>query len=170
MNHGTFGPLASQHLAAVMFDLLAETRMENVYYRGTGPSVVGILSNEVQVMFGSMSAMLPLIQDGKLRALATASACRSQLLPQLPMVGDFVPGFGAELTYSLCTPVGASAALKRGLEAAAKQAVENPGLIGELQTRGFEPDYETGDSFASSIDADMVRWVDVTRRAGISLS
>ncbi|NCY25618.1 MAG: tripartite tricarboxylate transporter substrate binding protein, partial [Alphaproteobacteria bacterium] len=68
VNHGTSGPLASQHLAAVMFDLLAGTRMENIHYRGTGPSVAGILGNEVQVMFGSMSAVLPLIEAGRLRA------------------------------------------------------------------------------------------------------
>lgn len=169
VNHGTSGPLASQHLAAVMFDLMAGTRMENVHYRGTGPSVVGILGNEVQVMFGSMSAVLPLIQDGKLRALATASARRSRMLPDLPTVGELVPGYGAELTYSLCTPIGASDALKRRLEEMVKVALEDEALVSELATRGFEPQYEIGDSLKRSIEADMARWVDVAKRAGLTL-
>jgi tripartite-type tricarboxylate transporter receptor subunit TctC len=170
VNHGTAGPLASQHLAAVMFDLLAGTRMENIHYRGTGPSVVGILGNEVQCMFGSMSAVLPLIQDGKLVALATSSASRSQLLPDLPTVGDFVPGYASELTYSLCTPLGATPALKRRLEETVKVALDNPAIVEELRIRGFEPAYEIGDALHNAIAADMVLWEDVTRRAGISLN
>ncbi|MDO9503084.1 tripartite tricarboxylate transporter substrate binding protein [Falsiroseomonas sp.] len=169
VNHGTSGPLASQHLAAVMFDLLAGTRMENVHYRGTGPSVVGILGNEVQVMFGSMSAVLPLIQDGKLRALATSSAQRSRMMPELPTVGDFVPGYGSELTYSLCTPIGASEGLKRRLEEMVKIALEDETLVAEMATRGFEPQYEIGESLRRSIEADMARWVDVASRAGLTL-
>ena len=170
VNHGTAGPLASQHLAAVMFDLLAGTRMENIHYRGTGPSVVGILGNEVQCMFGSMSAVLPLIQDGKLVALATSSARRSQLLPQLPTVGDFVPGYASELTYSLCTPIGASASLKRRLEETVKTALDDPTIVEELRVRGFEPAYEVGDSLHNAIETDMALWADVTRRAGIDLN
>ncbi|NKE47043.1 tripartite tricarboxylate transporter substrate binding protein [Roseomonas frigidaquae] len=170
VNHGTSGPLASQHLAAVMFDLMAGTRIENVHYRGTGPSVVGILGNEVQMMFGSMSAVLPLIQDGKLRALATASAQRSRMLPDLPTVGEFLPGYGAELTYSLCTPIGASAELKRRLEQMVKVALEDEALVAEMGLRGFEPQYEIGDSLKRSIELDMARWVDVANRAGLTLS
>lgn len=170
LNHGTSGPLASQHLAAVMFDLFAGTRMENVHYRGTGPAVAGILGNEVQVMFGSMSAVLPLIQDGKVRALATASARRSKLLPDLPTVGEFVPNYAAELTYSLCTPLGASAALKRRLETTVKTVLETESVVNELRIRGFEPDYEIGDALARAIDDDMKLWADVTRRANINLN
>lgn len=170
VNHGTSGPLASQHLSAVMFDLLAGTRMENVHYRGTGPSVAGLLANEVQVMFGSMSAVLPLIEDGRVRALATASARKSALLPQLPTVGEFVPGYASELTYSICTPLGASADLKRRIEESVKKVVENEEIVSELRTRGFEPDYEVGDSLTQSIAKDMTRWADVLQRAGIKLS
>ena len=153
-----------------MFDLLAGTRMENVHYRGTGPSVAGILANEVQVMFGSMSAVLPLIQDGRVRALATASARKSTMLPQLPTVGEFVPGYASELTYSICTPLGTSAEIKRRIEETVKAVVENERIITELRTRGFEPDYEIGESLAQSIATDMARWADVVQRAGIQLS
>lgn len=170
LNHGTSGPFASQHLAAVMFDLMAGTRMENVHYRGTGPSVAGILANEVQVMFGSMSAVLPLIRDGRVKALATASARKSRQMPELPTMSEFVPGYAAELTYSFCTPLNTPDAVKRRLEEAVKVVVENPATAQELVSRGFEPAYEIGDSLTNAIEADMARWADVLKRAGISLS
>jgi tripartite-type tricarboxylate transporter receptor subunit TctC len=170
LNHGTSGPFASQHLAAVMFDLMAGTKLENVHYRGTGPSVAGILANEVQVMFGSMSAVLPLIRDGRVKALATASGSKSRQMPELPTVGEFVPGYAAELTYSFCTPLNTPAAVKRRVEEAVKAVVENPTIASELLTRGFEPNYEIGDSLTNAIAADMARWEDVLKRAGVNLN
>ncbi|HEY4254676.1 MAG TPA: tripartite tricarboxylate transporter substrate binding protein [Roseomonas sp.] len=169
LNHGTAGSLTSQHLAAVMFDLLAGTSIQNVHYRGTGPSIIGILANEVQLMFGSMSAMLPLIRDGKVKALATASARRSRLLPDLPTMGEFVPGYAAELTYSVSTPHGVDPAIIRRIEEGAREAtVEGPATQALLE-RGFEPTYEVGDSLNQTIDADMRRWADVLQRAGVRL-
>ncbi len=170
VNHGTSGPLASQHLAAVMFDLLAGTQMENIHYRGTGPSVAGILGNEVQVMFGSMSAVLPLIEAGRLRALATASGRRSAMLPNLPTVGEVVPGYAAELTYSFSTPTGVAEAIKRRLEQSVRQVLDNEVIVGELRTRGFEPDYETNPGLARYIEEDVQRWADVARRANLNLN
>jgi len=170
LNHGTSGPLASQHLAAVMFDLLAGTRMENVHYRGTGPSVAGILGNKVQVMFGSMSAVMPFVQDGRLKALATSSASKSRQMPDLPTVGEFVPGYASELTYSFCTPLNTPMGVKRRIEESVKTVVEDPAIVRDLLTRGFEPAYEIGDSLQRAIAQDMDLWADVLKRAGISLS
>jgi tripartite-type tricarboxylate transporter receptor subunit TctC len=169
LNHGTAGPLTSQHLAAVMFDLYAGTRIENVHYRGTGPSIAGLLGNEVQLMFGSMSAVLPLIQDGKARALATSSGMRSALMPELPRIGDVVPDYAAELTYSICAPIGTPAAVGMRLDAAVRAALADEGFVGGLRTRGFEPAYMPTAPLAQAIDADVAKWADVVQRAGISL-
>ena len=170
LNHGTAGPLTSQHLSAVMFDLMAGTQMENVHYRGTGPSVAALLGGELQVMFGSMSAVLPLIEDGRVRALATASARRSAMLPGLPPVGDFLPGYASELTSSFSTPMGVGATVKRRLEEAVRVVVENPAIVAELRPRGFEPDYATNPALAQAIEADLAQWADVARRAGLNLN
>lgn len=168
LNHGTAGPLSSQHLAAVMFDLYAGTRIENVHYRGTGPSVAGLLGNEVQLMFGSMSAVLPLILDGKVRALATSSAMKSVQLPDLPRIGDFVPGYAAELTYSVCAPNGTPAAVGARLDAAVREALADAVFVETLKTRGFEPAYLPTAQLRQAIDADVLKWADVLKRAGLS--
>jgi len=170
LNHGTAGPLTSQHLSAVMFDLMAGTRMENIHYRGTGPSIAAILSGELQVMFGSMSAVLPLIEDGRVRALATASARRSAMLPALPPVADFLPGYASELTYSFSTPIGVAEPVKRRLEEAVRVVTGSPAIAAELRPRGFEPDYAINPELAREIEQDIARWADVARRANLNLS
>ena len=170
VNHGTSGPLAQQHLAAVMFDLMAGTRMENIHYRGTGPSVAAIIADEVQVMFGSISAVLPLIEDGRVRALATSSARRSALLPNLPVMADFLPGYAAELTYSLCAPLNTPPAIHARIQEAARRILADERFVGELRARGFEPDYATDPQLAREIEADVQRWADVARRANLNLN
>jgi tripartite-type tricarboxylate transporter receptor subunit TctC len=169
VNHGTAGTLTSQHLAAVMFDLMAGTRMENVHYRGTGPCIAGMLANEVQVMFASLSAVLALVQDRQLKALATASARRSIVLPDLPTMDRFLPGYGAELTYSFCTPLGTPAPIEQRLEEAVRRVVTDEGTVGAMASNGFEPFFESGDSLTASIDRDMRQWADVLQRAGIAV-
>jgi tripartite-type tricarboxylate transporter receptor subunit TctC len=169
VNHGTAGPLTSQHLAAVMFDLLAGTQMENVHYRGTGPSIAGILGNEVQVMFASLSAVLQLVQDRQLKAMATASARKSIVLPSLPTMSEFLPGYGAELTYSFCTPIGTPAPIEQRLEDAVRRVLTDEGTVRAMASNGFEPFFESGDSLTAAIDRDMRQWADVLQRAGIRL-
>jgi tripartite-type tricarboxylate transporter receptor subunit TctC len=169
VNHGTAGPLTSQHLAAVMFDLLAGTQMENVHYRGTGPSIAGILGNEVQVMFASLSAVLQLVQDGQLKAMATASARKSIVLPSLPTMSEFLPNYGAELTYSFCTPIGTPAPIEQRLEDAVRRVLTDEGTVRAMASNGFEPFFESGESLTAAIDRDMRQWADVLQRAGIRL-
>jgi tripartite-type tricarboxylate transporter receptor subunit TctC len=169
LNHGTAGPLTSQHLAAVMFDLYAGTRIENVHYRGTSPSIAGLLGNEVHLMFGSMCAVLPLIQDGKARALATSSGMRSALMPELPRIGDIMPSYAAELTYSICAPIGMPAPIAARLDAAVREALKDEGFVAGLRTRGFAAAYMPTRPLTEAIDADVVKWADVLQRAGISV-
>lgn len=169
LNHGTAGPLTSQHLSAVMFDLLAGTKMENVHYRGTGPSVAGILGNEVQVMFASLSAVLALVEARRLTAMATASARKSIALPQLPTMNEFLPNYASELTYSFCTPIGTPAPIERRLEEAVRRILADEATVGVMAARGFEPFFEIGGSLTAAIDQDIRRWADVSQRAGIRL-
>lgn len=169
LNHGTAGPLSSQHLAAVMFDLYAGTKIENVHYRGTGPSIAGLLTNEVQLMFGSMSAVLPLIQEGKIRALATSSGERSQMLKELPTVGEFVPNYASELTYSISTPNGTPRAITARIDEVVRKMLADRPTVEMLSTRGFENAYMAEDTLAAQIESDVQKWGDVVRRAGLDM-
>ncbi|WP_421991391.1 Bug family tripartite tricarboxylate transporter substrate binding protein [Roseococcus sp.] len=169
VNHGTAGPLTSQHLSAVMFDLMAGTQMENVHYRGTGPSIAGILGNEVQVMFASLSAVLALVQDGQVRPLATASSRKSATLPDLPTMSEFLPDYAAELSYSFSTPLGTPAPVERTLAQAVQRVLSDPATLTAMASNGFEPYFASGAPLTAAIERDMALWADVLRRAGIKL-
>jgi tripartite-type tricarboxylate transporter receptor subunit TctC len=168
LNHGTPGSGTAQHLAAALFDDLAGTKIVHVPYRGTAPSVAGLLSGEVEVMFASVSAVEPLIRDGKIFALAATSAGRSPFWPDLPAIGEAVPGYAAELWYGVSAPANTPPAVVAVLENALQKQLSNPDFAKQLVARGFAPDFLPAAGLARATVEERERWRPVLRRAGIS--
>ena len=168
LNHGTPGAGTSQHLAAALFDDLAGTQIIHVPYRGTGPSVTGLLTGEVEVMFASASAVETLIREGKVRALATTAATRARAWPELPAIGEALPGYAAELWYTFAAPVRTPPAIVSTLEAAAKDIMANEAFCNLLMERGFDPAYLGHAALDAALDADRRRWEPVLQRTGIT--
>src|SRR5262249_25860531 len=95
--------------------MMAGVDIVHVPYRGTAPALMDLLSGQVQVMFAPMSASIEYIRAGKLRALAIASAIRSEALPEIPILGDFVPGYEASVWVGLGAPRGTPTRLSKDL-------------------------------------------------------
>jgi tripartite-type tricarboxylate transporter receptor subunit TctC len=93
VNMASGGNGTAGHLSGELFKLLAGLNMVHVPYRGEAPALTDMIAGHVQAMFGTMPACIEHVRAGKLRALAVTSARRSELLPDLPTVGDFVPGY-----------------------------------------------------------------------------
>ena len=157
------------HLTAELFRASTGVELVGVPYKSGGEAVTALLGQQVHVTFEAISILLPLIRDGKVRALATSSGMRSGLLPELPRVGDHVPGYAAELTYSICAPIGVPAAVATRLDAAVREALGDPAFVEGLRLRGFEPAYMPEAALRAAIDQDVARWADVLQRAGISV-
>ena len=104
INYATAGIGSSQHMSGEMFKMMADISMVHVPHRGSAPALQSLLGGEVQVMFASMPSALEFIRAGKLRALAVTTAARSAALPDLPPVGDFLPGFEASVFYGIGAP------------------------------------------------------------------
>ncbi len=104
INVASAGIGTAQHLAAELFKLMAGIDMVHVPYRGTAPALTDLLGGQVQVLFMSPASSLEYIKAGKLRGLAVTSAARSQALPDLPTVAEFLPGYEASLMYGLGVP------------------------------------------------------------------
>jgi hypothetical protein len=93
-------------VAGELFKLMTGVEMVHVPYRGSAPALTDLIGGQVQVMFDNMTSSLEYIRAGKLRALAVTTATRSEALPDIPTVGDFVPGFEASAQFGLKnTPV-----------------------------------------------------------------
>ena len=104
VNMGSAGSGSAPHLAGAMFSFMAGIKMVHVAYRGQGPALADLLSGQVQVFFATTPGMTDFIRSGKLRALAVTTASRAEVLPDLPTVGEFVPGYEASQWYGVGAP------------------------------------------------------------------
>ena len=104
INMASPGVGTSPHLAGELFKMIAGVEMVHVPYRGAAPALTDLLAGQVQVYFGPAPALIPYIRAGKLRALAVTTATRSEALPDVPTMADFVPGFEASAWYGVGVP------------------------------------------------------------------
>jgi tripartite-type tricarboxylate transporter receptor subunit TctC len=105
INYGSAGIGSSQHMSGELFKMMAGIDMTHVPFRGTAPALTSLLGGQVQVMFASMPAALPYIRADKLRALGVTIAKRSDVLPDVPSVSEFLPGFDAAVYYGIGAPI-----------------------------------------------------------------
>ena len=108
INMASGGNGAPEHMAGELFKLMTGVNMLHVPYRGAAPALIDLIAGEVQVMFAAMPASIEYIRAGRLRALAVTTTTRAQALPDIPTVGDFVPGYEASQWYGIGAPHGTS--------------------------------------------------------------
>jgi len=113
-------------MAGELFNMMAGVNMVHVPYRGSGPAVTNLLGGQAQVMFGDMPASIEHIRAGKLRALAVTTATRSEALPDLPTVGDYVPGYEASGWFGVGAPRGTPADIIDKLNMEINAALADP--------------------------------------------
>ena len=106
LNFASGGVGASQHMAAELFKFMTGIDMKHVPYRGSAPALIDLLSGQVQVMFDLVPASIGYIRADKLRALAVTTAEKSEALPELPTIGEFVPGYEASTWNGVVAPKG----------------------------------------------------------------
>jgi len=104
INMGSGGNGTSQHVAGELFKMMTGVNLVHVPYRGAGPALVDLLAGQVQIMFDTVSGSIGHITAGKLRALAVTTVARSEALPDIPTVGDFVPGYEASTFHGMGAP------------------------------------------------------------------
>jgi tripartite-type tricarboxylate transporter receptor subunit TctC len=104
INMASAGSGTPQHVAGELFKLMTGVEMVHVPYRGSAPALTDLMGGQVQVMFDNLISSLELIKAGKLRPLAVTTTARSEALPDIPTVGDFVPGFEASALFGLGAP------------------------------------------------------------------
>jgi tripartite-type tricarboxylate transporter receptor subunit TctC len=104
INMATDGNGSGSHMPGELFKMMTGVDLVHVPYRGTGPALIDLIGGQVQVMFGAMPATIEYIKSGKLRALAVTTATRSDVFPDIPTVGNFVPGYEVSAFYGVGEP------------------------------------------------------------------
>jgi tripartite-type tricarboxylate transporter receptor subunit TctC len=168
LNYGSGGPGSMHHLSTELLQNLAGIQMTHVPYKATPPAMNDLLAGHIQVLFGDTTSVLPMIQQGSVRALGVTTVKRSPAAPDVPAVAETVPGFESASWQMLvapgATPPEVIALLNREVHA----AFSEPAVIQELERRGIGPAI-TGppDEVREFVKKEIVRWSDVVRRAGL---
>jgi tripartite-type tricarboxylate transporter receptor subunit TctC len=152
------------HLTGEMFKAAAGIDIVHVPYRGGAPSIQDVVAGNVQMTFESTGVLLPLIRDGRLRALATPSARRIAELPDLPtLIESGYPNLVSTSWTGLLAPVGTPAEVIAKLNGQINQGLKSPDLSGPLAKISSTPLGGTPADFTELMKADLARWTPVVK-------
>jgi tripartite-type tricarboxylate transporter receptor subunit TctC len=167
INMASAGIGSGNHIAGELFKMMTGVNLVPVHYRGAGPALVDLLGGQVQVMFASISSSIEYVRAGKLRALAVTAATPSPVLPDIPMVAEFVPGYDFSFWTGIGAPRNTPAEIVDKLNKEINAALADPKMkarfaeLGVIAFRGSPAD------FGKFIAEETEKWGKVVNFAGI---
>jgi tripartite-type tricarboxylate transporter receptor subunit TctC len=167
INMGSAGPGSSPHLYGELFKTMTGVDMVTVHYRGAGPAFPDLLGGQLQVMFSSVVSSIGHIRAGRVRALAVTAATREALLPDLPPIGDFVPGYEGTDWLGVVAPKGTPTGIIEKLNAETNAALAEPKYKARLADLGAETFATAPADFGKYVAAYTEKWAKVIRAADI---
>ena len=171
LTYASAGVGTTQHLAGELFKSMAKIDIQHVPYRGAGQVIPDLLGGRITMYFGAIAPLIPLVRDGKLRALAVTSAERFPASPALPtMIESGYPGFVSILSIGLMAPPGTPPAIVEKLHRDAVTALAPPEVRKKLADIGMEVIGNSPAEFAAAIKAETPQWSKVIKDAGIAAS
>ena len=168
LNYGSPGNGSSLHLIGELFKREAKVDLVHVPYKGTTQAMQDLIGGQVQVMFGSLPTLMPMVKAGKLRALAVTTARRAATAPELPTLAEAgIKGIDVPSWYGVMAPAATPAALVARAQAAIAAALAQPATRQRLQEQELVPVANTPADFAAQIKRETANWAIVIREAGI---
>ena len=168
INMASAGSGSTHHVVGELFKMMAGVEMVHVPYRGSSPALTDLLAGQVQVMFDATPSSLPHIRAGKLRPLAVTTATRLEALPDVPTVGDFVPGYEASSWLGFGAPKNTPAAVVDRLNKEINLAISDSAIKARLvDLGGLVLPLSSPAEFGKFLASDTEKWARVIRTANI---
>ena len=168
LNFASAGGGTSSHLAGELFKSMTRLELVHVPYKGAGAALVALLGGEVQAAFFSIPSTLPHMKSGKLRVIATGSARRSPMLPEVPTIAEAgVPGYDATTWYGVLAPVRVPRAVLETLNREIVQSTQSPALIERFAAQGTEPRASTPVEFGAFLKAEIAKYSQLAHTVGV---
>jgi tripartite-type tricarboxylate transporter receptor subunit TctC len=167
INMGTAGNGTTLHIFGELFKMMAGVNLVPVVYRGGAPALIDLLAGQVQVIFDPLPEAIGYVKAGKLRALAVTSATRSAVLPDIPSVGEFVPGYEASAWFGVGAPKNTPAEIVYKLNSEINAGLADPKIKERLADLGGVPMPMTPAEFGKLIAEETEKWGKVIRTANI---
>jgi tripartite-type tricarboxylate transporter receptor subunit TctC len=167
VNQGSSGNGTTQHLAGALFKTMTGADFLHVPYKGAPQAITDLLNGQVQVLFEPLPASIQHIKSGKLRALAVTTASRSEALPEVPSVGEFVPGYEASGWNGVCAPRNTPVEIVGRLNSAINAGLADPKVKGRLADLGATTIAGSSADFGKLIVEETDKWAKVIRAGNI---
>jgi len=166
---GSGGAGGPDQASSEYFKMETGLDMLDVPYRGLSPALADLLGGQVQLVFSTVPAAIEYIKAGKLRPLAVTTATRSEALPEVPTLSDFLPGFESSQWYGVGAPSGTPADVVMKLNKEINAGLADPQLKARMTELGGEPMSMTPDDFRKHIADETAKWAKVIKFAGIKV-
>ena len=166
LSFASAGPGTTSHLAGELFKALAKVELLHVPYKGNTPAITDLLGGQTSLLFATMPTVLPQAKAGKLRALATCASARAAATPELPTVGETLPGFDVTNWVGLFAPTGTPPEVVRRLNAEVVRVMNAPEMQARLAGEGARFVATTPQQFGAYVKAEIAKWAPVVRASG----
>ena len=167
LNFGSSGAGATSHLAGEQLKMLTGVQIVHVPYKGASPALIGLATNEIEILISGLSSALPFIKQKQVKLLAVSSAKRVPLMPELPSVAEAVPGYDVSSWYAVLTPKGTPQPIIDKLHALSNRALTTPDVQSKLISLGMDPETPTLMELSTKLVNEYDRWGKVVKAAGM---
>jgi tripartite-type tricarboxylate transporter receptor subunit TctC len=155
------------HLAGELFKMMAGVDFVHVPYRGAGPALTDLIGGQVMISFAGLAGSIEYVKSGKLRALAVTAANRSEALPDVPTVGEFVPGYEASDWFGVVAPKSTPASIIDKLNKEVNESIADSKLVARFAQLGGTPLALTPAGFGKLLADETEKWGKVIKAANI---
>ena len=169
LSFGSSGTGGVPHLATELFRQMTKTDMVHVPYKGDTPALADLLGGHIQFFISSPLAMIPQIKAGKLRGLAVTTEQRSPVMPDLPAIGELVPGYAVASWFGMWAPAGIPGEIVSRLNQSIARILKQSDVQARLRADGVEPAHSTPEEFARFIGQEIAKWSKVVKAGNIKV-
>jgi len=170
VNVASSGNGTSIHLSGELFKMMTGLKMTHVPYKGSAPMLTDLLGGQVQVTFDNLPSSIEHIKAGKLRALAVTTAKRTEALPDVPTVGETVPGYEASAFFGIGVPHGTPKEIVDLLNKEINLALKDPAMVAKLKELGGTPIPGSPADFGKLVADETAKWEKVVQAANLSIN
>jgi len=169
LNYGSTGTGGFTHLITELFNQLARTKLTHIPYKGTGPALNDLLGGQIQVLFGSLPSTIPLAKQNRVRGIGVTTPKRNNAIPDIPAIGEFVPGYEAVLWYGVWGPKHLPKKIVTRWNAEIRKALKQPDLRERIAGEGLDPSDSPPERFSEVVRRDVAKWRKVVKTGNINV-
>src|SRR5687767_12066488 len=167
LRFATSGIGGVNHFHGELFNQMAKVKLTHIPYKGGGPSMLDVMTGQVEVVFGTLIQGLPHIRSGKLKPLGIGSAKRSPILPQVQTIAETLPGYDGSIWWGVLAPAGVPAPIVTRLNTEINAILRDPDMAKRLTAEAAEPVNTTPEAFGKLIAENITKWGRIAKEANI---